>query len=453
MAVWSTLDFAELTPDRRFDAEFYTHPGFLLCRRFKEVGVPFDEVFRRVVHPGEFARGYQDAPGRLFLRAQNVRPASIMVTEPLYVSEDVYASLPNATAHVNELLLVRTGANHGDLARVPAHLDGVMVSSHTLRLIPKANAPIHSLEILFASETGRALLLSLRSGGTHGQINAQALHTLYLPDLRAIEDQVQSKVSKIEEKREESAKHYADAEAILTAALGLDRVDLTPRLFYEDTYAHAADAGRFDAEYYQPAKWNVLRALAAMPGKPVEEHFRPVKKLWQPSEQPASATVRNYDLTDALTPFLDDTTPTATAGEIKSTKKRFEPGDLVVSRLRSYLKEIAVVLPSDGAPLVGSTEFIVLRSRKTGLSAEALLVFLRSMPIQTVLKWCQDGSNHPRFAEKELLRLPVPDAILKVQDKIASKIKEAIAARQESRRLLDEAKRTVEAAILKGGKA
>ena len=36
-----------------------------------------------------------------------------------------------------------------------------------------------------------------------------------------------------------------------------------------------------------------------------------------------------------------------------------------------------------------------------------------------------NGSNHPRFAEKELLRLPVPDTVLKVQDKITAKIKDA----------------------------
>ena len=452
MAVWSILSSRELTPDRRFDAEFYTHPGFALCRRFKTAGIPFDSVFRRVVHPGEFTRSYQEVPGRLFLRAQNVRPASISVNDPLYVSETIYASLANAKANTNDLLLVRTGANHGNLARVPAALDGVMVSSHTLRLVPQKDAPVHALEVLFASEIGRSLLLSLRSGGTHGQINAQALHTLFLPDLRSLETPIKTMVLGIEAKREESAKHYTEAETILTAALGLDRVDLTPRLFYEDTFAHAADAARFDPEYYQPAKWNVLRALAAMPGKPLEEHFRSVKKLWQPAEQPPSAIVRNYDLNDALTPFLDDTTPTAEAGEIKSTKKRFEPGDLVVSRLRSYLKEISVVLPSQGAPLVGSTEFIVLRSRKTDLSAEALLVFLRSAPVQTVLKWCQDGSNHPRFAERELLRLPIPNTVLKAQAAVTAKIKEAVAARQESRRLLDEAKRTVEAAITGAGR-
>jgi type I restriction enzyme S subunit len=124
-----------------------------------------------------------------------------------------------------------------------------------------------------------------------------------------------------------------------------------------------------------------------------------------------------------------------------------KPGDLVVSRLRSYLKEIAVVLPSGDVPLVGSSEFIVLRPTKTGISPEALLVFLRSPYIQAILNWSQDGSNHPRFDEKVLLAIPIPPTVEKLQDELCKKIKAAISARQESRRLLETAKHVVEIAI------
>ncbi|MBK9617408.1 MAG: hypothetical protein IPO35_18630 [Uliginosibacterium sp.] len=68
----------------------------------------------------------------------------------------------------------------------------------------------------------------------------------------------------------------------------------------------------------------------------------------------------------------------------------------------------AVVLPGFGAS-VASTEFIVLRPKKGGLlSVEALLIYLRSRLPQIVFKWSQDGSNHPRFDERELLNLPLP---------------------------------------------
>ena len=54
---------------------------------------------------------------------------------------------------------------------------------------------------------------------------------------------------------------YADAEALLLSALGLDKLDLTPRLFCEWMYKDVAAIQRFDAEYYQPG--NRSRAKVA----------------------------------------------------------------------------------------------------------------------------------------------------------------------------------------------
>lgn len=87
----------------------------------------------------------------------------------------------------------------------------------------------------------------------------------------------------------------------------------------------------------------------------------------------------------------------------KNIKKILNLGVLVVSRLRSYLKEIAVVLDSGDTMLVGSTEFIVLRPKDGAISPDVLMVYIRSKYVQTILKWCQNGSNHLRFHEDEIL--------------------------------------------------
>jgi len=245
-----------------------------------------------------------------------------------------------------------------------------------------------------------------------------------------------------------AGKAYGLAEAAIMSALGLDKLDLTPRLFYERMYKDVAAIRRFDAEYYQPAKWGVLAALAKMKGRAVGEQYQPIRSLWQPDRAPPNERVRNYDLNDALSPFLDESLAPTPAAEIGSTKKRLQAGDIVVSRLRSYLKEIAVVQPTDNIPMVGSSEFIVLRPGKDAIKAEALLVYLRSPYVQTVLKWSQDGSNHPRFDEKEILSLRVPKVIEDIQDVLAGFVVKAIAARREARRLLDEAKALVEKTIL-----
>src|SRR3546814_9236538 len=130
--------------------------------------------------------------------------------------------------------------------------------------------------------------------------------------------------------------------------------------------------------------------------------------------------VRNYDVTDALVPLLDAEKEPQAAAEIGSVKKALRDGDVAVSRLRAYLREIAVVRTDDDIPSVGSSEFIVLRPKKDqrDLSPETLMVFLRSAPVQTILKWCQDGSQHPRFSEGDLLSTPVPDAVASVSGQI-----------------------------------
>jgi hypothetical protein len=114
------------------------------------------------------------------------------------------------------------------------------------------------------------------------------------------------------------------------------------------------------------------------------------------------------------------------------------------------LKEIAVVRTSDESLAVGSSEFIVLRPQRNAewkLSSEALTVFLRSIPVQTILKWSQDGSNHPRFGDQALLEIPVPRVVINLAPTLEKAVSASIAAREQARLMLDRAKRSVEMAI------
>lgn len=66
---------------------------------------------------------------------------------------------------------------------------------------------------------------------------------------------------------------------------------------------------------------------------------------------------------------------------------------------------------------------------------------------QLVFKWSQDGSNHPRFDEKELLRLPVPRALVQQASDYVEAVRAVISKRERAAQLLDAAKRAVEIAI------
>ena len=243
-----------------------------------------------------------------------------------------------------------------------------------------------------------------------------------------------------------------EAEDTLLEALVLADWGPPEPLSYTARANDAFAAGRIDAQYFMPAKEKVRRSLAAMPGSSLGERMDSIRDMFVPNRVPTTMKLRNYDVTDALVPLLDAEKETSFAAEIGSIKKTFKDGDVAISRLRAYLKEIAVVRRCDDIPSVGSSEFIVLRPKngQSDISPETLMVFLRSAPVQTILKWCQDGSQHPRFSERDLLSIPVPDAVAEVSEQITTIVKEGFAARHQACQLLEVAKHAVEIAIENG---
>lgn len=75
------------------------------------------------------------------------------------------------------------------------------------------------------------------------------------------------------------------------------------------------------------------------------------------------------------------------------------------------------------------------------------MIYLRSALPQLVFKWSQEGSNHPRFDEKELLRLPVPRLLIQQADEYVTAVRSSIAKRERATQLIEAAKRAVEIAI------
>ncbi|GAA3747228.1 restriction endonuclease subunit S domain-containing protein [Terriglobus aquaticus] len=119
-----------------------------------------------------------------------------------------------------------------------------------------------------------------------------------------------------------------------------------------------------------------------------------------------------------------------------SAKKLIQPGDLIISRLRSYLKQIAWidegVEAEDIHPCV-STEFFVLRPKSKD-SIAYLVPFLLSGVVQAVLAASQEGGHHPRFQEKVLRDLVVPRAVYEQRAALAQKVESSIEKRRAGER-------------------
>jgi hypothetical protein len=100
-----------------------------------------------------------------------------------------------------------------------------------------------------------------------------------------------------------------------------------------------------------------------------------------------------------------------------SAKKVAREGDVIISRLRPYLRQVTFI-PAGTFDLLGvdglycSTEFFVLRPREEGRNIAGLVAWLLSEPIQAMLSAAATGGHHPRINVDLLLNSPVDELFL-----------------------------------------
>lgn len=364
------------------------------------------------------------------------------------ISSDFHAKNPRTALRVNDVLISTVGTiGNGAVVTpdiIPANSDRHI---GIIRIHQDGPSPFY-LSTFLVSRYGRAQSVRETTGNVQPNLFISKIGRLLVPRFGStFERTIGDQVARAYKLRKQAADFLDIAEQELQQALGLDNWTPPDALSYVRSSNEAFSTGRLDAEYFHPAKAQALADLRTLSDVCVGDLFDSIRTLWQPGNS-SDPQVRNYDLTDALDPFLDPAKATTSPDDIASTKKRISAGDLVVSRLRSYLREIAIVLPGDATPNVASTEFIVLRPKgNSTLSVEALLIYLRSNLPQIAFKWSQDGSNHPRFDEKELLALPVPRSLIADQATYSTAVSQMIAQRQRATQFLDAAKRAVEIAI------
>lgn len=448
MAARSVVKLSDLYGAFRWDAE--CHTPRMLRDRHALAGVPTVKL-GRIAFITDGQHGYhevdENSPIR-HLTAKCVGPGVVLDNEADRLALSTHEANPASSLEVDDILL-STAGTIGEAGVVTERLLPANIDQDVARIKVEGDSPVHPYFIcaFLRSEYGRFQSELGTTGQIQGHITLGALRNFDIPVLPQqghIVDLMRAGVKGYLD----SYDFIASAEALLTSALGLDHLDLSPSLSYDRSFSDLLAARRFGAEYYMPCKQRALDALAVMPHSTLHHHAPNIRNLWEPASAGKGAMVRNFDLGDALEPFLDDSKEPMPAAEVGSAKKQFKPGDVVVSRLRSYLREIAVVRTGNGVPCVGSSEFIVLRPAGKGLSAETILVYLCCPLVQAILKWSQDGSNHPRFNEDDLMALPVPDRLRDVSPTIERHVQAAIASRQEATRLLEDAKMIVQKAIL-----
>lgn len=98
---------------------------------------------------------------------------------------------------------------------------------------------------------------------------------------------------------------------------------------------------------------------------------------------------------------------------VKSAKKIVNEGDIIISRLRPYLKQIAYIPKGvfdilNIKKLYCSTEFFVFSPKYSNASIAWLVLWMLSKDIQDLIQSAATGGHHPRFDISLLLNSSIP---------------------------------------------
>jgi restriction endonuclease S subunit len=432
----------------RIDSEYFKKIHLHNAARLKEINAEVLHSVGQVRSGKRIPLGYTFSDeGIPYIRAEDVKDGFINYENSPTISLELHSFLDRYQIKHDEVAITIVGTV-GQVGIVKFDLEKCNLTENCVKITSLRRIQPDYLFCFLASSFGKNQMFREQVGTVQAKLSIERINLIKLPVLgTAFQTEISKLVNLSYQQFEASKIYFTRAEHLILERLGL--LDWQPRSENAAVKSFCESflkTGRLDAEYYHPEKTRMLELLDKFPGKTAGSYVSEIDEVINPLNELEPEPVMNFDLNDALPIYLD-ARETELADELGSSKKTFKRGDVVVSRLRSYLKEIAIVDTPDDAKTVGSSEFIVLRPSSDQISAEALVVYLRSLPVQLILKWCQSGSNHPRFAEKDLLTIKIPDIVLNIQDTLQSNVRQSIDKSRESKRLLETAKRSVEIAI------
>ena len=182
-------------------------------------------------------------------------------------------------------------------------------------------------------------------------------------------------------------------------------------------------------------------AAKATPGVRLGELVEVRTEVHRPERLPAGRPILVLDTSHAQEGFVTARHALISGEAVGSPKQVLGPGDVVISRLRSYLRQVGFVDPSlfthaDGGNVVlGSAEFVTLRTRGA-FPAAALVPLLLSPDVQALLAASQEGGHHPRFRAALIESLVVPQAVIADAPRIAATVARAAALRRQADQLM-----------------
>jgi len=439
----SLVKLSQLVGTKRLDPEYYQPHYQELHNKLKAIGAVTVESF------ADANDGFHESPvwveegGIPCISAKCVKDNYFVLTNMGQVSLTQRDENPTKEARIGDVLLTSVGTI-GNSAVVHKEILPAIMDRHVgiIRVRKDARVDPYYLAAFFNSEYGRFQTLRESTGNVQLNLFIEKMNKLLVP-IGSEFNAVGKKVRTAYDKFRESKQLYADVEGLLASELGLDKLDLSESLSSVKNLSDVYRSKRIDAEYFQPKYERTLK-LMGKSGNTLSDIANLSKSRFEPESGKAFNYIEISDLThDGLAESQ------IIQGEEAPSRAQWivRKGDVITSTVRP-IRRLSAMIEAEQEGFVCSSGFVVLQPKS--IPPELLLTYLRIPVVCEILDLYTTASMYPAISTADLLNIPVTlPTDKKIVNEIVGKIQQSRQARQESKRLLAEAKSEVEKLIEK----
>lgn len=245
--------------------------------------------------------------------------------------------------------------------------------------------------------------------------------------------------------KQQSRQLYQEAEDLLLTELGLKDHIFSHALTFTTAKKEVDQAGRYDADYFQPKYDEIIGKIENYKGWSISLSDKEIKdknffpKTWLKYKYIALADVSSQWYIIDHKKELGEHLPTR-------ARRLVNKWDVVVSSIEWSLSSCAIIEDEYNNAVV-SNGFFVLKSDK--LTPETLLILIKSEFMQLLLKKNSSWTILTAVSKDGLQKLKLPLIDPQIQQLISAKVQESFRLRNESKQLLEQAKKMVEDEIEK----
>jgi len=387
-----------------------------------------------------------------YIRAEDNKKGFVSSENSPFISLELHEKLKSYQAKYNDILLTIVGNSIGDVGIVKFKLDKCNLTENCAKIVNlKDKLKSNYLFIFLNSHFGQMQINREKVGTAQPKLAIERIRRFIIPIFSNVfQLQIENLVKTSYQKLEESKWLYREAEELLLKEL--DLLDFKPseeNIVIKSLKESFLTTGRLDSEYYQP-KYDEIIAHIQKTRFDKLDNIVNIKKSIEPGSEAYQDEGIPFIRVSNVTKFgITDT-------EIHLSKNILKEEDLK----KLYPTKDTILLSKDGTvgiayriknetEIITSSALLHLAIKRDDVMPEYLTLVLNSLIVQLQAQRDSGGSIIQHWKPSEIGEVLIPLIDISVQAQIEEKITKSFELKEESKRVLDLAKRAVEVAIEK----